>query len=311
MADRNGNDELPQPPSSRGHGREVWVGIFVIAGFLATLGFLFTMTSPAMFRGRTVVTTVVSDAGGIRKGDPVVMKGVVIGRTLKFVINRQEQNVAVKLEIEGEYQVPKDSRVEIKSSGFMGQMAADVIPGTSSETVKSGDVLPGTLRGGGDVMENANKAVTKADDVMVQVKKMLSDDVVKNVQDSTTEMNGLMKQLSATTTEQRTQLAALTQSLRKSAEGLEGAATRPEIQTAIKKADEAMGHLSEASGSFKRSAASLEQFTERLNSGEGTLGKLSKDDSLYKNLNEAALNASKLMADFREHPKKYVKLSLF
>jgi phospholipid/cholesterol/gamma-HCH transport system substrate-binding protein len=309
MAERD--DELPRPPSSRGHGREVWVGLFVLAGFIGGLMLLFAMTSPAMFRGRTIINTVVTDAGGIRKGDPVLMKGVVIGRTQKFQINRQQGNVSVKLEIEGEYQVPRDSRVEIKSAGLMGQMVADVIPGTATDPVKTGDVLPGSLRGGGDVMENANKAVAKADDVMIQVKAMLSDEVVKNVKDSTQEMSVLLKELSATTTEQRSQLAVLTKSLRKSAEGLEGAATRPEIQSAIKKADEAMGHMNEASASFKRSSASLETFTTRLNSGEGTLGKLAKDDSLYKNLNEAALNASKLMADFREHPKRYVKLSFF
>jgi phospholipid/cholesterol/gamma-HCH transport system substrate-binding protein len=239
------------------------------------------------------------------------MKGVVIGRTHSFKIDRKNDNVIVKLEIEGEYDVPKDSRVQIKSSGLMGQMVADVIPGTATEPLKTGDVIPGSLRGGGDVMENANKVATKADDVITQVKTMLSDEVVKNVQDSTKEMNGLLKQLSATTAEQRTELAALTKSLRKSAAGLEGATTRPEIQSAIKRADEAMGHMNEASQSFKRSSASLETFTASLNNGEGTLGKLTKDDTLYKNLNEAALNASKLMADFREHPRRYVKMSLF
>jgi phospholipid/cholesterol/gamma-HCH transport system substrate-binding protein len=310
MADHD--HQLPEPPSSRGHGREVWVGIFVLAGFIAGIVLLFTMTSPAMFRGRRIVTTIVPDAGGIRKGDPVLMRGVVIGRTLKFRIDRQKNEVAVQLEIEGEYkEVPKDSRVEIKSAGFMGQMVAEVIPGNSPEPVETGDLLPGTLRGGGDVMENANKAVSKANDVAAQLKTMISDEMVKNVQGSAQEMNALLKQLSATTAEQRTELLALTKSLRKSATGLEAAATRPEIQSAIKKADEAMGNMNEASASFKRSSVSLETFTQRLNNGEGTLGKLAKDESLYKNLNEAAENASKLMADFREHPKKYVKLSLF
>jgi phospholipid/cholesterol/gamma-HCH transport system substrate-binding protein len=309
MADRD--DELPHPPSSRGHGREVWVGIFVIAGFIAALMFLFTMTNPAMFRGRTILSTVLPDAGVLRKGDPVVMRGVVVGRILKFNIDSSKGQVAVKLEVEGEYPVPKDSRVFIKSTGLMGGMVAQIVQGTSTEMAKTGDFLPGELGGGGDVVENANKALVKADDVMAQVQKMVSDEVVKNVKDSTTEMNSLMKQLSATTAEQRTQLMALTTSLRKSSAALEGTTTRPEIQSAIKKADEAMGHMNEASASFKRSSASLEEFTTRLNSGEGTLGKLSKDASLYNNLNEAIANANKLLIDFREHPKRYVKLSFF
>jgi phospholipid/cholesterol/gamma-HCH transport system substrate-binding protein len=52
--------------------------------------------------------------------------------------------------------------------------------------------------------------------------------------------------------------------------------------------------------------------------GEGTLGKLSKDDTLYKNAAEASENLSKatqelnkLLADFQAHPKKYINLKIF
>lgn len=309
MASRD--DDNVEPPAPRGHGREVWVGVFVLGGFIAALTLLFTMTSPALFRGRTIIKTIVPDAGGIRKGDAVRMSGVVIGRVLRFKIDSAQDQVIVQLEVEGEYQVPKDSRVEIKSSGMLSQMTADIIPGKSKEPVHSGDLLPGQLTGGGDVMQNANNAVSKANDVAAQIKKMLSDDVVQNVQTSTKEMHDLLQQLTATTTEQRQQLSALTKSLRKSAASVEDLTSRPEMTSAMKKADEAMGRLNEASASFKRSSASLESFTARLESGEGTLGKLSKDDTLYKNLNEATVNASKLLQDFREHPKRYVKLSFF
>jgi phospholipid/cholesterol/gamma-HCH transport system substrate-binding protein len=45
--------------------------------------------------------------------------------------------------------------------------------------------------------------------------------------------------------------------------------------------------------------------------GEGTLGKLTKDDKLYNNLNEAAVNFSKLAEDIRKQPKKYINLKIF
>jgi phospholipid/cholesterol/gamma-HCH transport system substrate-binding protein len=131
------------------------------------------------------------------------------------------------------------------------------------------------------------------------------------VQDSTKQMNELLKQLTATTTEQRQQLAKLDESLRKAADGLEATVTRPELQSTIKKTDEAMTHMNEASASFQRSATSIEAMTDRMAKGEGTLGKLTKDDALYKNLNEAVVNANKLLEDFREHPRRYVKLSFF
>ncbi len=49
----------------------------------------------------------------------------------------------------------------------------------------------------------------------------------------------------------------------------------------------------------------------RIDRGEGTLGKLTRDDKLYNNLNEAAVNFSKLTEDIRKQPKRYLKLSFF
>ena len=117
---------LPPPPPSRGKYREAWVGLFVVAGIVATVILLAVMTDAALFRGRYIVTTNVPNAGGIRKGDPVQMRGVNIGRIIGFGIGQKD--VDVRLEIEGEYKIPKDSRVEVKASGLLGGMVAEVDP---------------------------------------------------------------------------------------------------------------------------------------------------------------------------------------
>ena len=127
---------LPPPPPPRGRHREVWVGLFVVFGLLATIVTLAVMTDAALFRGRYIITTRVPNASGIRKGDPVLLHGVNIGRILGFSI--QQEDVEMRLEIEGEYPIPKDSRVEIKASGLLGGMVADVIPGSSAQSAKLG-----------------------------------------------------------------------------------------------------------------------------------------------------------------------------
>ena len=93
--------ERPLPPVPRAPGRysEVWVGLFVIAGVLAAWFVLATLTEPALFRGRYIVKTNVPNAAGIRKGDPVQMHGVNIGRVLGFGI--RAEGVELRLEIEG------------------------------------------------------------------------------------------------------------------------------------------------------------------------------------------------------------------
>ncbi|MDD2438217.1 MAG: MlaD family protein [Massilibacteroides sp.] len=55
----------------------------------------------------------------------------------------------------------------------------------------------------------------------------------------------------------------------------------------------------------------LQMTSEKLNSTENSLGLLLNDKNLYLNLNETSMNASKLLLDLRENPKRYVRFSIF
>lgn len=71
---------------------------------------------------------------------------------------------------------------------------------------------------------------------------------------------------------------------------------------------------------FNSTATRVEQLIADAQAGKGTIGKLITDETLYKNLNETASNVNqlssegtKLIYDFRQNPKKYlrIKVSLF
>ena len=55
----------------------------------------------------------------------------------------------------------------------------------------------------------------------------------------------------------------------------------------------------------------LQKLIANMNSGQGTIGKLMTDDSLYTNLNLTARNLELLLQDFRLNPKRYVNVSVF
>lgn len=57
--------------------------------------------------------------------------------------------------------------------------------------------------------------------------------------------------------------------------------------------------------------ANLKLTTDKLNSEDSSLGLLLNDRQLYDNLNGTMENASLLLLDLREHPKRYVHFSLF
>ena len=305
---------LPPPPPPRGRHREVWVGLFVVAGVLATVVILAVMTDAALFRGRYIINTKVPNASGIRKGDPVLMRGVNIGRILNFTILQQQ--VQMRLEIEGEYPVPKDSRVEIKASGLLGGMVADVIPGSSSQSVTWGDTLPGGT--GVGLFDKMDALAGEADKVAKRVQGLLSDDMVKDMQGSARGTRESLESLQAILKEQRGELRAISASLKRSSEGLEKVTTGPELERTTKRIDELVGKLDGTAATFDSSAKSLDSILARMERGEGTLGKLSKDETLYKNaaeatenLNKATVELNKLLVDFQAHPRKYINLKVF
>jgi phospholipid/cholesterol/gamma-HCH transport system substrate-binding protein len=49
----------------------------------------------------------------------------------------------------------------------------------------------------------------------------------------------------------------------------------------------------------------------KINNGQGSLGMLLNNDSLYKNLNSSAADLDKLLIDFKANPKRYVHFSVF
>ncbi|HYN03101.1 MAG TPA: MlaD family protein, partial [Vicinamibacteria bacterium] len=224
---------LPPPPPSRGKHREAWVGLFVVAGILATVVLLAVMTDAALFRGRYIVTTNVPNAGGIRKGDPVQMKGVAIGRIIGFSIGQND--VDVRLEIEGEYKIPKDSRVEVKAAGLLGGMVAEVIPGSSPDKVAWGDRIPGAS--GIGLFDKMDTLAGEADKVAAKVQNLLSDETVKDLQSGAAGARQSLESLQAILKEQRGELKALSASLRRSAEGMEKVTTGPELESTLKRVD--------------------------------------------------------------------------
>jgi phospholipid/cholesterol/gamma-HCH transport system substrate-binding protein len=301
------DNALPPLPASRGKHREAWVGLFVILGVVSGLTTLFTLTSPAMFRGRYFVTALVSDAAGIRRGDPVILRGVNIGRVNRFAIGAQ--GVAVRLEILGEYTIPSDSTVELRQDSIMGTTVANVLPGASTVPLKEGQTLPGTTPEG--LFKSMEALKERAKGVLEQANAALSKETVDDIHQGAGELKKLLEELRAVTSEQRVELKALSKSLRRSAEGVEGVANGEELKRAVKRLDSLSARLDETSASLSRSSASLETVLGRLERGEGTLGKLSKDETLYQNLNQTVDNLNKLVADIRLQPKKYLKLSLF
>ena len=83
------------------------------------------------------------------------------------------------------------------------------------------------------------------------------------------------------------------------------------MASAIARADSAIVAIAEMAENLDSATESLRSVLARMDSGEGTLGRLSTDEALYDNLNSAVENVTSLLKDLQENPGKYINLSIF
>ena len=71
--------------------------------------------------------------------------------------------------------------------------------------------------------------------------------------------------------------------------------------------DKGLSLLARADASVK----AIEEVTAKVNDGDGTAGRLLNDTALYERMNRMVDDLDALVKDFKEHPRKYIKLSVF
>jgi phospholipid/cholesterol/gamma-HCH transport system substrate-binding protein len=310
-ARRPTDEELAAAVPHEGSGREFRIGIFVLLGLVSFITVLFLLTDPATLRGRYMVVTELLHAGGIRRGDPVQMRGVNIGRVHGFEMT-DDGRVAVTLEIEGEWGIPRGSEAVLAESGLFGGRTLEVVAGPGDEPMAEGDTMPGRDEGGG-VMDVAGRVAEEAEVVLQRLAMVLDTPTVGAVRTSAHEVEGLTRELRALLSEQREEIVRLTATLNRAAAGLETTADAagPELASAAARADSLLAGLEQTRGRLDSALGSLDSVLGRMERGEGTLGRLSRDEALYDNLAAAVISLDSLLVDIRLNPKRYVTIEIF
>ncbi len=304
--------KLEQAVPRQAGRRDVRVGLFVLIGAAAAVWLLYLLTDPATFRGRYKITTTVEEVMGLRKGDPVQMRGVNIGRVHDFGLTRDSDDVLVILEIEGQWRIPEGSRTEIVSPGIMSPKTVMIVPGSGVGEIAEGANLAGVALKG--LLDDTEALGAKGERFLDQMTALLSDSTIAAVGGSAQDLETILEELSDIIGSQREELENLIGALHRAAEGfadVTGPQLRDDINSTVSQADSLMASLTETSARFDRAASSLETVLGRMERGEGTLGQLSVNDSLYVSLTEAVESARLLLDDLRANPGRYINLSIF
>ena len=120
---------------------DFWVGLFVVLGFVALL-FLALKAgnmSSLSFQQTYEVKLKFDNIGGLKARAPVKSAGVTVGRVGGIGFDSNTYQAVVTIDIDKQYQFPKDSSAKILTSGLLGEQYIGLEPGGDDQMLKNGD----------------------------------------------------------------------------------------------------------------------------------------------------------------------------
>lgn len=136
------------------HPLDFWVGLFVVLGFAALL-FLALKAgnmSSLSFSSSYPITVRFDNIGGLKPRAPVKSAGVTVGRVASIGFDSNSYQALVTLDLDKQYQFPRDTSAKILTSGLLGEQYIGLEPGGDTEMLKAGDTI--TMTQSAIVLEN-------------------------------------------------------------------------------------------------------------------------------------------------------------
>ncbi|MDT8435136.1 MAG: MlaD family protein [Gemmatimonadota bacterium] len=281
----------------------VLAGIALVAGVIWISG-----AQPGVSRTRLYATA--ATAGALGEGSRITLLGVDVGSVQQ--IDLRPEGVVLSLDVRYEGRLPADTEGEIRSEGFLGQAALALLPGISERTLAEGDTIPAS--GAPGLQDLAGTLGADAGRVLDQLRQLLNDTTVDATQRGLVAFAGGMEELDALLQDQSDDLARLIEGLAVTSQRLSELSAGPELESTLAQIDSLTARLSRASDDLDETSRALASILGKVDRGEGSLGRMVNDTTLYVRLNGALSNleaASEEIAlltrDVRERPEHYTK----
>lgn len=297
--------------------RELKTGIIVIGGVLLfLLGFSYLKSTPLFDNSKTLYA-VYPNVGGLQVGTLVSINGYGVGKVNDIKFKDAQGNLVVTFTVNNEFNFSKNSTVQLYDTGIIGGKGLQITPiFDNARTIQSGDTLQTETKPGltelaqqklTPLFKKFESAVTDADSVLINVNNVLDTKTKKDLQTAINGLSELMTSLNGSAT-------ILNQILNNNKSKLDSSLTNFEALTSnFAKLSDSLNNagLGNTLSSLESTMANLDKVISKIENGDGTLGKLMKDEKLYDNLNNASKELDLLLQDFRLNPKRYVNVSVF
>jgi phospholipid/cholesterol/gamma-HCH transport system substrate-binding protein len=294
-------------------GLEWKVGLFVLLATLLFVGGTIYLGQKELGQSGPRVRVAFPEVGGLNPGDPVMVSGLRRGAVAR--IDLGPENVFVTLKLRPDVVLRSDARFSIENMGIMGEKFVAVVPGTASDTLDTRIVARGGYSPGlTEAMAQLGLVLDDVGSIVSRVESVLQEqDLVEPLKETVRLLRDVSGELDTMLVENRDDVRSSIVSFRSLTENLDAALlrNRGKLDSTAVHAAAASARFEETMNRLDGSVRSLEAVVRRIEQGEGTLGKLSKDDELYQDLLESVQSLNALLQDLRANPKRYFKIEVF
>lgn len=310
--------------------KEFWIGfMFVLALILLYWGINF-LKGKNIFSYKIYLYAEYKNVSGLNKANPVILKGYKIGQVDKIYFkDNQPDVIVVRFIVSKKVNIPTNSIARIVSSDLLGTKAIEIIPGDATTFAKSGDYLPGELAM--DLKQEvsmqilplkykAEELLSSFDSVLTALRLIFNEQSQQNIRHSIESIRKTLASIEHSSYTVDTLLLTEKNKIRAILYNVESITQN--LKNNNDKITQILEHVDQISDSLARinfiktidhvnkTLAEVNQITEKINRGEGTIGLLINNDTLYNNLQKSAKELDLLLEDLRLNPHRYVHFSL-
>ena len=299
--------------------QEVKVGLLAVVTLLMLFfGFNFLKGSD-FFSSNHKYRVTYDNIDGLTASNPVQINGLTVGQIREIKILQDQGNrLLVTIEVQKGIRVTRGSRAVLADDGLLGGklIRLGIKPG-APELEDGGQLVSAKETGlSALIKEKTLPVLNNVDSLTYQLNRVVGqfDQTGIVLNQTLRSANAGVRSLDLTVAENRAGLRTALDNVNRLSKSL--IETEKQLKPILAKADTFADslqglQLKQTLGSVNKTVDNLQKILGAINKGQGSLGKLTTNDSLYRNVNATTASLEKLLTDFRENPKRYVHFSLF
>lgn len=254
---------------------------------------------------------------GLALAAPVTINGLVVGKVENITFAEKKGWLLVKFSVKRDIEFSKSSIARIYSAGLIGGKSLGVFPDyTSSEIAKPGDTLKGesedsmmatVTKALGPLETKVNNTLATVDTLLLNVNDVVDEETRNNLKEAIKNLNNTLNSFSGVSENLNHILGNNTEKLDNTFVNLDRTASN------LSQLTDSLAQLETGKlvSDLQDVVARMDNIMVNIDKGNGTVGKLLKDETLYDNLDGASKQLEQLLQDLKLNPKRYVHFSLF